>query len=76
MREIRTSGSPSGDWKRGLCATAPVVDSTQGGRNIWGEIFGVGVNNFLFFTLPPMFGSILVGMLFAFPRKRAGAVAA
>jgi hypothetical protein len=29
MREIRTSGATSGDWKRSLTATAPVLDSTK-----------------------------------------------
>jgi len=31
MREIRTSGATSGDWKRSLMATAPVLDSTKSG---------------------------------------------
>lgn len=29
MREIRTSGAKSGDWKRSCTATAPVLDSTE-----------------------------------------------
>ena len=32
MREIRTSGATSGDWKRSLIATAPVSDSTKPSR--------------------------------------------
>ena len=39
MREIRTSGSMSGDGKRGglVAPTAPILDSTQVCRFEWGR---------------------------------------
>jgi hypothetical protein len=59
MREIRTSGSPSGDWKRGLWATAPVVDSTKFAAPRWSFDFPANFPQSAVITDTPLLQKIL-----------------